>query len=41
MKAFIVAAVIAICLAVAGNYVLEGNFQQYVDHAFSTTGVRL
>ncbi len=41
MKAFLIAAVIAIGLAVAGNYVLEGRFQQDVQHAFSTTGVRL
>jgi hypothetical protein len=41
MKAFVIAAVLAVGLAVAGNYVLSENFQQYVEQAFSTTGVRL
>jgi hypothetical protein len=41
MKAFVIAAVLAVGLAVAGNYVLSENFQQYVEQAFATTGVRL
>ncbi|WP_291296603.1 hypothetical protein [Elioraea sp.] len=41
MKAFVIAAVLAVGLAVAGSYVLSENFQQYVEQAFSTTGVRL
>jgi hypothetical protein len=41
MKAFLISAVIAVTLAVAGSYVLSENFQQYVDQAFATTGVRL
>ncbi len=41
MKAFLVSAVIAVALAVAGNYILAENFQQYVEQAFATVGVRL
>jgi hypothetical protein len=41
MKAFVIAAVLAVGLAVAGSYVLSENFQQYVEQAFATTGVRL
>jgi hypothetical protein len=41
MKAFLAAAVIAVALAVAGSWVLDEKFQQYVESAFSTTGVRL
>jgi hypothetical protein len=41
MKAFLVSAVIAVALAVAGSYILSENFQQYVEQAFATTGVRL
>jgi hypothetical protein len=41
MKAFLISAVIAVTLAVAGSYVLSENFQQYVEQAFATTGVRL
>jgi len=41
MKAFIISAVVAVTLAVAGSYVLSENFQQYVESAFATSGVRL
>lgn len=41
MKAFLIAAVIAVVLAVAGSWVLDEKFQQYVEHAFATAGVRL
>lgn len=41
MKAFLISAVIAVALAVAGSYILAENFQQYVEQAFATTGVRL
>jgi hypothetical protein len=41
MKAFIISAVIAVGLAVGASYVLSENFQQYVEQAFATTGVRL
>lgn len=41
MKAFLIAAAIAVCLAVAGSWVLDERFQQTVEHAFATSGVRL
>ncbi len=41
MKAFLISAVLAVCLAVGGSYVLNNNFQQYVEQAFATSGVRL
>lgn len=41
MKAFLISAVIAVTLAIAGSYILAENFQQYVEQAFATTGVRL
>lgn len=41
MKAFLVSAVLAVCLAIGGSYILAENFQQYVEQAFATTGVRL
>ena len=41
MKSFLIAAVLAVCLAFIGSYVLNENFQQYVEQAFATTGVRL
>lgn len=41
MKAFIVSVIVAVALAAAGWYVLEQNFQQTAEAAFTTTGVRL
>jgi uncharacterized protein (UPF0333 family) len=41
MKAFIISAVVAVALAVAGAYVLSVNFQQTAESAFATSGVRL
>ncbi len=41
MKAFLISAVIAVTRAIAGSYILAENFQQYVEQAFATTGVRL
>lgn len=41
MKSFLIAVVIAVGLAVGGAYVLDRTFQQSVDVAFSTSGVRL
>jgi hypothetical protein len=41
MKAFIIAVIVAIGLAVGGWYLLEQNLQQTAEAAFSTGGVRL
>jgi len=41
MKAFILSALVAVALAVAGAYVLSENFQQTAESAFATSGVRL
>jgi hypothetical protein len=41
MKAFLISAIIAVALAVAGSYILAENFQQYVEQAFASTAVRL
>ncbi|WP_268906164.1 hypothetical protein [Elioraea tepida] len=41
MKAFLVAAVIAVALAVAAGWVLEENFQKTAESAFATSSVRL
>ncbi|WP_255581470.1 hypothetical protein [Elioraea sp. Yellowstone] len=41
MKAFIVAVIVAVALAVGGWYVLDNQFQQNAQNAFSTSSVRL
>jgi hypothetical protein len=41
MKAFIIAVIVAAALAVGGWYLLDQNFQQSAEAAFTTTGVRL
>jgi hypothetical protein len=41
MKAFIIAVIVAAALAVGGWYLLDKNFQQSAEAAFTTTGVRL
>ncbi|GIX08706.1 hypothetical protein [Elioraea sp.] len=41
MKAFIVAVIVAVALAVGGWYVLDNQFQQSAQSAFSTSSVRL
>ena len=41
MKAFLVAAVVAVALAVAASWLLNEKFQQDAMHAFATSGVRL
>lgn len=41
MKAFLAAVVVAIAVAVAANYVLEGNFQTTSPAAFTTEGARI
>jgi hypothetical protein len=40
MKAFIIACVVAVVIAVIGGFVL-GGFQETADKAFSTNSVRL
>lgn len=41
MKAFIAAVAVAIVMAVAASFVLDGQFQQASQDAFATDGVRL
>lgn len=41
MKAFIVAVIVAVALAVGGWYVLDTRFQQSAQNAFTTSSVRL
>jgi len=41
MKAFLLAVLTAVVLAIGSAYVLDTRFQQQVDAAFSTSGVRL
>jgi uncharacterized protein HemX len=41
MKAFIIAVIVALGLAVGGWYLLDRNFQQTAEVAFTTSGVRL
>jgi uncharacterized protein HemX len=41
MKAFIVAVIVAVALAVGGWYVLDNQFQQSAQNAFTTSSVRL
>lgn len=41
MKAFVIAVIVAVALAVGGWYLLDQNFQQTAESAFSTSGVRL
>lgn len=41
MKSFLLAVLTAVVIAIGSAYVLDTRFQQYVDAAFSTSGVRL
>ncbi len=41
MKAFLVAILTAIVIAIGSAYVLDTRFQQTVDAAFTTSAVRL
>ncbi len=41
MKAFIIAVIVAVGLAVGAWYLLDQNFQQSAEAAFTTSGVRL
>ena len=41
MKSFIVGAVLAVALAVAAGFVLEGTFSQKAEQAFATSSVRV
>ncbi|MCS6921621.1 MAG: hypothetical protein NZM07_06875 [Elioraea sp.] len=41
MKSFLLAVLAAVVIAIGSAYVLNTRFQQYVDAAFSTSGVRL
>ncbi len=41
MKSFVAAAVVAIVIAIAAAYLLDGSFQTPAYQAFTTEGVRL
>lgn len=41
MKAFIIAVIVAVGLAVGGWYLLDQNVQQSAEAAFTTSSVRL
>ena len=41
MKAFLAAVVVAVVMAFAASFVLDGQFQQASQDAFATPGVRL
>lgn len=41
MKSFLLAVLAAVVVAIGAAYLLESRFQQTVDAAFTTSGVRL